>query len=57
MMMFFGGIMKVEAVWSLGDIVNGLKIVTNVIGLIGLSHITVRITDNFLARRFKQNHD
>ncbi|MFO7981057.1 MAG: sodium:alanine symporter family protein [Candidatus Aminicenantes bacterium] len=56
-MMFFGGIMKVEAVWSLGDIVNGLKIVTNVIGLIGLSHITVRITDNFISKRFKQNHD
>ena len=51
MMMFVGGIMKVETVWSLGDIVNGLKIVTNVVGLIGLSNIIVRVTKIFLAKR------
>jgi AGCS family alanine or glycine:cation symporter len=54
-MMFFGGIMKVEAVWSMGDIVNGSKIVANVIGLVGLSHVVVRVTKDFIAKRQK-NH-
>lgn len=43
-MMFVGGVMKVEAVWSVGDIINGLKIIPNVIGLIGLSGIVARMT-------------
>ncbi len=41
-MMFVGGIMKVEAVWSVGDIVNGAKIVPNLVGLIGLSGLVAR---------------
>lgn len=56
-MMFFGGIMKVEAVWSLGDIVNGFKIVANVIGLVGLSHVIVRVTKDFIAKRQKNHLD
>lgn len=56
-MMFFGGIMKVEAVWSLGDIVNGFKIVANVIGLVGLSHVIVRVTKDFIAKRQKNYLD
>jgi AGCS family alanine or glycine:cation symporter len=43
-MMFVGGVMKVEAVWSVGDIINGLKIIPNVIGLIGLSGLVARLT-------------
>jgi len=43
-MMFVGGVMKVEAVWSVGDIINGLKIIPNVIGLIGLSGMVARLT-------------
>jgi len=39
-----GGVMKVEAVWSVGDIINGLKIIPNVIGLIGLSGMVARLT-------------
>ncbi len=50
MMMFFGGIMKVEAVWSTGDIINGLKIVPNVIGLIGLSGIIAKLTSDYFRR-------
>ena len=56
-MMFFGGIMKVEAVWSLGDIVNGFKIVANVIGLVGLSHVIVRVTKDFIVKRQKNHLD
>jgi AGCS family alanine or glycine:cation symporter len=50
MMMFFGGIMKVEAVWSTGDIINGLKIVPNLIGLIGLSGIIAKLTSDYFRR-------
>lgn len=46
-MMFVGGIMKVEAVWSVGDIVNAVKIVPNVIGLIGLSGLVARATKEY----------
>ncbi|MBN1222749.1 MAG: sodium:alanine symporter family protein [Candidatus Aminicenantes bacterium] len=49
-MMFFGGIMKVEAVWSMGDIVNGLKIVANVIGLVGLSGVIYKVTKAFFDK-------
>jgi len=54
-MMFFGGIMKVEAVWSMGDIVNGLKIVANVIGLIGLSGIIYKVTKVFFDKLSEDN--
>jgi AGCS family alanine or glycine:cation symporter len=54
-MMFFGGIMKVEAVWSMGDIVNGLKIVANVIGLIGLSGIIYKVTKTFFDSLSEDN--
>jgi AGCS family alanine or glycine:cation symporter len=54
-MMFFGGIMKVEAVWSMGDIVNGLKILANVIGLIGLSGIIYKVTKAFLDSLSEDN--
>ncbi len=54
-MMFFGGIMKVEAVWSMGDIVNGLKIVANVIGLIGLSGIIYKVTKAFFDSLSEDN--
>lgn len=54
-MMFFGGIMKVEAVWSIGDIINGLKIVANVIGLVGLSYIVVRVTQSFFNKGSESN--
>jgi AGCS family alanine or glycine:cation symporter len=35
----FGAVMKVNAVWAWGDICNGLQVFPNVIGLIGLSGI------------------
>ena len=49
-MMFVGGVMKVEAVWSVGDIINGLKIIPNVIGLIGLSGIVARLTKDYFNK-------
>ena len=46
-MMFIGGVMKVEAVWSVGDIVNAVKIVPNLVGLIGLSGLVARFTKDY----------
>ncbi len=51
-MMFVGGVMKVEAVWSVADIINAIKIVPNLIGLIGLSGITATLTKDYF--RIKQ---
>jgi alanine or glycine:cation symporter, AGCS family len=50
-MMFVGGVMRVESVWSVGDIINGLKIIPNLIGLIGLSGVVARLTKDY----FKKN--
>ena len=49
-MMFIGGVMKVEAVWSVGDIVNAVKIVPNLIGLIGLSGLVARFTKDYFRK-------
>ncbi len=49
-MMFVGGIMKVEAVWSMGDIINGLKIVPNLIGVIGLSGVIVKLNREYFKK-------
>jgi AGCS family alanine or glycine:cation symporter len=50
-MMFVGGVMRVESVWSVGDIINALKIIPNLIGLIGLSGVVARLTKDY----FKKN--
>jgi AGCS family alanine or glycine:cation symporter len=44
-------VMKVEAVWSVGDIINAIKIVPNLIGLIGLSGIVARLTKDYFKKR------
>jgi AGCS family alanine or glycine:cation symporter len=49
-MMFIGGVMKVETVWSVGDIVNAVKIVPNLIALIGLSGIVARLTKDYFRK-------
>jgi AGCS family alanine or glycine:cation symporter len=53
-MMFVGGVMKVESVWSIADIINGLKIIPNVIGLIGLSGVVARLTEEYFKNNLKK---
>lgn len=43
----FGAIAKVDLVWAWGDILNGLQVIPNVIGLIGLSGLAA----TYAARR------
>jgi AGCS family alanine or glycine:cation symporter len=38
----FGAIAKVDVVWAWGDILNGLQVFPNVIGIIGLSGLAAR---------------
>jgi AGCS family alanine or glycine:cation symporter len=38
----FGAVAKVEAVWNWGDILNGLQVFPNVIGIIGLSGLAAK---------------
>ena len=40
---FVGATLKVEVAWSVGDLVNGLMVVTNLIGVLGLSGLAVGI--------------
>ncbi len=40
---FVGATIKVEVAWSVGDLVNGLMVMTNLIGVLGLSGLAVGI--------------
>jgi AGCS family alanine or glycine:cation symporter len=42
----FGAVAKVDLVWAWGDILNGLQVLPNVIGLIGLSGLAAKYAAN-----------
>ena len=46
-----GAFLKLEAIWVLADIVNGLMAIPNLIALIALSGVVVAETESYLARR------
>ena len=46
-----GGFLKLEAIWILADIVNGLMAIPNLIALIALSSVVVAETESYLARK------
>ncbi len=46
-----GGFLKLEAIWILADIVNGLMAIPNLIALIALSGVVVAETESYLARK------
>lgn len=43
-----GAALKLETVWYLADITNGLMIIPNLVALIGLSHVLVKETNDFI---------
>jgi AGCS family alanine or glycine:cation symporter len=49
----FGAVIQVKAVWAWGDIFNGLQVFPNMIGLIGLSGIAA----TYAQRRFRDTDD
>ena len=52
-----GGFLKLEAIWILADIVNGLMAIPNLIALIALSGVVVTETESYLSRKGEQNDD
>jgi AGCS family alanine or glycine:cation symporter len=46
-----GGFLKLEAIWILADIVNGLMAIPNLIALIALSGVVVAETESYLTRK------
>ncbi|WP_028130481.1 sodium:alanine symporter family protein [Selenomonas sp. AE3005] len=52
-----GGFLKLEAIWILADIVNGLMAIPNLIALIALSGVVVAETESYLARKGEVTKD
>ena len=52
-----GGFLKLEAIWILADIVNGLMAIPNLIALIALSGVVVAETESYLARKGVSDED
>ena len=48
-----GAMLKLETVWLISDLFNGLMAVPNLIGLLALKDKIVLITDNFILRKVK----
>jgi AGCS family alanine or glycine:cation symporter len=46
-----GATLEVEAAWSVGDLVNGLMAVTNLVGVVGLSGLAVRTVRLYLQKQ------
>jgi len=40
-MIFLGAVLDVETTWSVGDVFNGMMVITNLVGVIGLSGLAV----------------
>jgi AGCS family alanine or glycine:cation symporter len=53
---FIGSIMKLDLVWGIADIMNGLMAVPNLIGLLGLSGVIVAETKLFFDKISQENN-
>jgi AGCS family alanine or glycine:cation symporter len=49
-MVALGGFLKLELIWIIADIVNGLMALPNLIALLALSPVIIRETKNYFAR-------
>jgi AGCS family alanine or glycine:cation symporter len=47
---FVGATLEVEVAWSVGDMVNGLMAITNLVGVLGLSGLAVRTVRLYLQK-------
>ena len=48
---FLGAVTKLDLVWNISDVFNGLMAIPNLIGVIFLSKDVLKITENYLQRR------
>lgn len=49
LVVFVGAVVKLELVWAFADIMNGLMILPNLVGLLGLSKVVAAETKKYLA--------
>jgi AGCS family alanine or glycine:cation symporter len=45
---FVGAVLKVEVAWSIGDVINGMMVFTNLFGILGLSALAVTAIKSYL---------
>ena len=57
LMVLFGASFKVEVAWSIGDLLNGLMTLTNLIGLVGLTGLAVGLVRDYSARLDSTNRE
>ncbi|MFC1482835.1 alanine/glycine:cation symporter family protein [Candidatus Margulisiibacteriota bacterium] len=50
---FFGAVLHLKLVWTFADIANAFMIIPNLIGLIGLRHIVIEITNAYFNKQKK----
>ena len=46
-----GAVMKLDLAWALSDTFNGLMMLPNLVGVVGLSGVVVRETQAYLKRK------
>jgi AGCS family alanine or glycine:cation symporter len=51
LMIACGPFLKLEMIWTIADITNGLMALPNLIGLLGLSHVVIRETKQYFLER------
>lgn len=53
----FGSTMSLDLAWDISDTFNGLMALPNLIGVLALSGTVIKITNNYVARIFKNSKD
>ena len=52
-MMISGAVMTSSLAWDISDTFNGLMMIPNLIGVLALTPVVVKITNNYVARKIK----
>ena len=53
LMMFSGAVMQSSLAWDISDTFNGLMMIPNLIGVLSLTPLVVKLTNNYVARKIK----
>ena len=57
LIIYVGATMNLSLAWDLSDTFNGLMAIPNLIGVLTLSGTVIKITNNYVARTFKNSKD
>ncbi len=52
-----GATVKLELIWSISDVVNGLMAIPNLIGILGLSGVVVQLTKEYFNDKIKEEKE